>query len=64
MKSEEVGEKVSIKFKWYEQRKLKHLLKLKLVPIDNLVAKLPANSAELSKEMLWHSANIFKKVER
>ena len=37
---------------------------MELVPIDDLVAKLPANSTELSVEMLWHSASIFKKTER
>ena len=63
MKSEEVGKKVSIKVKWYEQPKVKALSKLELVPIDDLVAKLPANSTELSVEMLLHSASISKKAE-
>ena len=64
MKSKEVEKKVSIKDKWYEQSNVKALSKLELVPIDDLVAKLPANSTEMSVEMLWHSASIFKKAER
>lgn len=63
LKSEEVGKNVSIKVKWYEQPKVKALSKLQLVPIDE-VARLPVNSTELSVEMLWHSASIFKKAER
>ena len=52
MQSQEVGKKVSIKVKWYEQPKVKTLSKLEVVPIDDLVAKPPANSTELSVEML------------
>ena len=37
---------------------------MKLAPIDDFVAKLPAISNELSVEILRHSANIFKKAER
>ena len=47
IKSEEVGKKVFIKVKWYEQPKVKALSKLELVPIDDLAAKLPANSTKL-----------------
>ena len=47
-----VGKKVSIKVKWYEQPKVKTLSKLEVVPIDDLVAKPPANLTELSVEML------------
>ena len=64
MQSQEVGKKVSIKVKWYEQPKVKTLSKLEVVPIDDLVAKPPDNSTELSVEMLQHSASIFKKAEK
>ena len=64
MKSASIGKKVSIKVKWYEQPKVKALSKLELVPIDDLVEKLPANSTKLSVEMVRHSAIIFKKAER
>ena len=51
IKSEEVGKKVSIKVKWYGQPKVKARSKLELIAIDDLVAKLPANSTELSVDM-------------
>ena len=64
MQSQEVGKKVSIKVKWYEEPKVKTLSKLEVVPIDDLVAKPPANSTELSVEMLQHSPSIFWKAEK
>ena len=64
VKSKEVAKKASIHLRWYDEMEHKSFGKLPFVSMEKLNSNLHVTTSELSIEILWHAASIFRRAAR